>query len=992
MTDLAQRAEDGRGGYGEHLKPGVHELLRAVGLDVVYQRAEGDRLTYRDGEGRDREVLDALGGYGASLFGHNHPRLLDRAMQVLAERRAFLAQGSVRGLAGSLAAKLSELAGRSTGRSYVVTLAATGADAVEAAIKHAEMELVLRIERIVEENNRAVSRYLQRQRDGEPVSVAEGFFARASAHFGKDVPEDVEIGSLVEAALGRTFADPPTFFALEGAFHGKSTGALSLTANAKFREPWARVALRTRFLPIGDEATLREAIASLEIPHLLFTISDAGELDVTERKLANVAACFCEPIQGEGGVREIPADYLRALRRHTEEARIPLVMDEIQSGMGRTGTFFASEPTGVRADYYTLSKSLGGSLAKISALLVDRERSLRDFGVLHTSTFADDDFACTVALEALALLEENDGALVRACRDKGAFLLERLADVKRRYPDQIREVRGRGLMVGVEFASQNDSPSPFLRLASEQGLIGYVLASYMFHGEGIRIAPTLSAPTTLRIQPSAGIAEADLERIVGAVERAAELLRVADAGAFARAMLGRPRTTKVEPVQHAPADAATAGERPARKVAFLGHFLEDGDVRDWDPSFADFSDADCAELLSRTRGILHPYVLKRQTLRAPGAEPIELTVIGVPFTSSQVMDSFKRGETSWMRDEVHRAVDVAKEHGCSIIGFGGYTSIVTDNCRTVGDATAAVTTGNALTAAAAVLGLVRAAERMKLGPLRLGVVGALGNIGSVLAELLVDHVERVVLVGRSGARRRLEDRARELRLSVLRHFVLEGVTTGLPGVFGATSVGRVLAGARELVHGTEPSGSFSDKIGDFVRVIAAGAALDFAAAALRSGASSEASAFRSELEGAVTGIDVSTDLEKLRDCNVIVTASNSPKPLLLPQHFAAGPVLVCDVATPGDVDDSVARECPNVSILPGGMLRLPLEQSLRLPGMPGEGRQTFGCLAETLLLGFEGATSSFAVGKLSPEIVRRAARLADDYGFVIEDKAGGAGS
>src|SRR5690606_30008518 len=112
-------------------------------------------------------------------------------------------------------------------------------------------------------------------------------------------------------------------------------------------------------------------------------------------------------IQGEGGVREVPADTLRALRSLADRHAAALVFDEIQCGMGRTGTFLASSAAEVVADYYLLSKSLGGGLVKISALLVDREHSVADFGRYHTSTFADDALSCVVAQSALKLLREN---------------------------------------------------------------------------------------------------------------------------------------------------------------------------------------------------------------------------------------------------------------------------------------------------------------------------------------------------------------------------------------------------------------------------------------------------------------------------------------------------------------------------------------------------------------------------------------------------------
>src|SRR5262249_42225610 len=130
----------GRRSFRERMKPRLMEMLSAIRLDVVYHRGEGDYLYYHDTNSQEIAVLDLLGGFGASLFGHNHPDLVAAARSVLDEKRPFNAQASARARAGLLAQRLSDMVGRVTGRSYVATFANSGAEAVEAALKHAEFE------------------------------------------------------------------------------------------------------------------------------------------------------------------------------------------------------------------------------------------------------------------------------------------------------------------------------------------------------------------------------------------------------------------------------------------------------------------------------------------------------------------------------------------------------------------------------------------------------------------------------------------------------------------------------------------------------------------------------------------------------------------------------------------------------------------------------------------------------------------------------------
>ncbi|MBI4508300.1 MAG: aminotransferase class III-fold pyridoxal phosphate-dependent enzyme, partial [Deltaproteobacteria bacterium] len=135
-----------REAFGRYFKPRLLSQLHAIGIDKIYHRGAGDSLFLRDEEGRETCVLDLLGGFGANLFGHNHPELVDRLRELLDAGRPFNAQASMRASAAELAERLSERIGRSTGREYVVTFANSGAEAVEAAVKHAELAATGRME------------------------------------------------------------------------------------------------------------------------------------------------------------------------------------------------------------------------------------------------------------------------------------------------------------------------------------------------------------------------------------------------------------------------------------------------------------------------------------------------------------------------------------------------------------------------------------------------------------------------------------------------------------------------------------------------------------------------------------------------------------------------------------------------------------------------------------------------------------------------------
>lgn len=918
-------ASEDRQAYGEFLKPLVLERLHAIGMDVIYHRGRGDFLYYRDAAGEEIEVLDMLGGFGASLFGHNHPELVARARAILDDERPFHAQASVRSLAGRLAARLSERIFRATGRPYRVTLANSGTEATEAAVKHAELEAALKNERRVARMQETFKRVKVGLRN-QSVRVPPDLLVEGARLLGVTRLDSLEdLFARISRRLLDAVDQEPKFLALEGAFHGKSTGSLMLTYNPEYRGGWERIGLRTAFLPPGEVAALEAEIAQSRVEYVDLDIGPDGTVGLAKRSFVNISGLVAEPIQGEGGIRELSADYLHALRHAADGAGFPFILDEIQCGMGRTGSFLASERSGVSADYYLLSKALGGGLAKVSALLVDKDRSLPDFGYVHTSTFADDDFSSAVALGTLELLDRDDGAILRDCREKGEYLLARLQALAARFPAQLRQVRGRGLMMGIELGCPRLPSARLLSVLGEQNLLGFFASGYFLHEHRIRVAPTLSAHGTLRLEPSAYISQDHLDRFCAALTCLLVALRDGATFDLVRALVGRkgesaPPTVPV-PQEPSPQVAAHVGRDPGR-VAFLAHFLDPADFRHWDPTLAALTPEDCKSFLDRTQGLLEPFHVDEISLRSLTGDSVEVTVIGIAFTPEQVMSALREGTSDWALDLVRRGVEMARQRGCSVVGFGGYTSIVSDNCRAIIEDDLALTSGNALTAAAALDALFLAARRQGIKRRRLGVVGAAGNIGAVMAEVAADDVEDIVLVGRPGAKPRLLRVAAEL---------MAGVQSRLEKGAAPTGIGHAVAKGRK------------------------------------------------------DAITVATDMDALRHCSLILTASNAPRPILLPQHIGEGPVVICDVAAPRDVDPSVRVAKPEALVLRGGVVELPLGQRLDIGGMVLAPGQVYGCLAETMLLGLARIREHFSYGRLHAVHLRRIRELARLHGFTVKE-------
>jgi putrescine aminotransferase len=226
---------------------------------------------------------------------------------------------------------------------------------------------------------------------------------------------------------------------------------------------------------------------------------DAQSLDsVMDR---DAAAFIVEPIQGEGGVILPPEDYLRKVREICDKNEALLILDEVQTGLGRTGSMFACEQYGVVPDIITLAKALGGGVMPIGAFASTPEiwKALEENPYLHTSTLGGNPLACAAGVAALREIKRLD--LPARAKQLGEHALTRLQRIKEAHPDIIGDVRGRGLLIGVEFADPD--------------IAGLVIAGLI--QRRVIAAYALNNPGVVRIEPALTISQEDLDRGIDAL-------------------------------------------------------------------------------------------------------------------------------------------------------------------------------------------------------------------------------------------------------------------------------------------------------------------------------------------------------------------------------------------------------------------------------------------------------------------------------------------
>jgi len=217
--------------------------------------------------------------------------------------------------------------------------------------------------------------------------------------------------------------DKTEFLAATDAFHGRTMGSLSLTGRIKYRN---------KFSPLVPE-----------INH--FNFNDGK--DLKEKVSKKTAGVFIEIIQGEGGNHQISQDFVDTLLELSDKYNFLIIVDEIQSGMGRSGDFLALEKYDFEPDLVTMAKSLGGGLP-LGALLVNKRlKDVFSYGD-HGSTFGGNPLACAVGSEVVKTITDPD--FQKSMEEKSKFLLTELEKLMKKYPEIINEIRGRGMMLGLE--------------------------------------------------------------------------------------------------------------------------------------------------------------------------------------------------------------------------------------------------------------------------------------------------------------------------------------------------------------------------------------------------------------------------------------------------------------------------------------------------------------------------------------------------------------
>jgi len=268
--------------------------------------------------------------------------------------------------------------------------------------------------------------------------------------------------------------------AFEGAFHGRSTGAIAAAGSEKMTKGFGPLMPGFRQLPWGDIAALKAAIGD------------------------RTCAVIVEPIQGEGGIRPLADADLRLIRQLCDETGALLILDEVQSGMGRTGRLFAHEWASIAPDIMMVAKGIGGGFP-LGAVLATEEAAAGMTAGTHGSTYGGNPLACAIGAKVVETIA--DPAFLAEVARKGALLRQRLEGLAASHPDVIETVRGQGLMLGLKLKV---APADFVKA-------GY--------GEGV--ITIAAADNTVRLLPALTIADDEIAEALARLDRTAAAVQPA---------------------------------------------------------------------------------------------------------------------------------------------------------------------------------------------------------------------------------------------------------------------------------------------------------------------------------------------------------------------------------------------------------------------------------------------------------------------------------
>ncbi len=783
-------------------------------------------------------------------------------------------------------------------------------------------------EALEEVRNKALPSFIQPSALGSAGKLARRLIELAPdglqyVTFTNSGAETVEVAiKMARSATGRL-----GILSTVNSFHGKTLGALSATGKDYYQKPFGAPVPGFNFIPYGDLDALKKEL---------------------EMNGYNYAAFIVEPIQGEGGIVVPEAGYLSKAMEVCHQYDVLFILDEIQTGLGRTGALFACEDESLCPDLLLLAKALGGGLLPVGACISKEAVYTKDFGDRHSSTFAANTAVCQVGLKVLEILTRNNREVIRNVKTNGEYLYKELTALQKEYPRVLKKVRGRGYMLGLEFEmSRSDFPGCFLSVLAEQEVLTPLVTSYLLNIESLRVAPTLNGNKVIRLEPPLTVTHDECKRALGSIRRVLEVL---DQGNTLEVL--RPVLDFNENIIHTIPKAEkyawdmyeSSRESKEGRFAFLCHPLDLDNYYEFDASLASLPVDKLQQLAELGSDILDPFVVGRTRVESPVGYTVYGEFIALPHTTKEILELTPEEALK----ELEKALELAQERGARLVGLGAYTSVVSRGGTLLQGHFLPLTTGNSYTVVSGVEAIKLAAQRfsLDLAQCTAAVVGATGSIGRLMAILLSEEIQRIVLIGNPRHPQASLRRLRRVAEDICLHLFSQAGSGWIPP---GGSLGESLL-KMKLPDADSQSGEWAEVVDELIR--------------------------------SDKFILTSNPNQGISMAQVVVTATSSVGELVKPEWVTPG-AIICDISKPSNVSPELQKLRPDVLVIDGGVVALPGRPSLGWnfgfePGL------AYACMAETMMLALEHHYTDMSLGtdlRLDNMIYLR--QLAKKHGFEL---------
>lgn len=745
----------------------------------------------------------------------------------------------------------------------------------------------------------------------------------------------------VEAAikLARLATNREKILSTINSFHGKTYSALSATGSEKYADDFIVDRHNYHKVAFNDINALESALSS-------------GEY----------AAFIAEPIQGEGGMIEATLEYLKAAEFLCKRHNTLFLLDEIQTGIGRTGYFFAAQKYDVKPDMLLLSKALGGGIYPIGAVVVKKGAYSKDFDKKHSSTFANGGLGSHVANAVLDQFEQSP-SLFESVQHKEIYIRERLSRLELSYPD-IFSFSGAGLMYALRFKDEYSFNNYFINFCQNRDALSYIIAGYLLNEKNFLCMPFLGdAYGAIRFEPSLNAPQEIITNFLNAIEEICQIIKSRRYDVLMSYLIDRKVSIAERLSIHHDeiaedelrSEFAYSEQKRAPRFAFLMHATSRIDVvRGLPLAVRDkFNDAEQNALADWMMifGAVDPTPERavQVTMRSKTGALVEGLLIFSPMRPEDMMKLSSDEKRKLLNDYM----DVAEREQVDVVGLGAFTSVISRAGADIAPRNFRLTTGNSFTA-------LSTAEAVKeaMGPdiinKNLMVIGARGSVGRLAFMELCRYFKNVYLIGsgRSGTK-------------PLYEAIAAAVVELIDGGFDAKP-GSALARTIAILHLMDTD---YDKTINQLRECGASFLQEVINNAV--------------LQGLSFPFDVSCEITDFVDyTNCVVTVTSEGKPFIKTNVFKRG-TKIFDTARPFDVIGHGSEAITGVTVYEGGLVDQPGETAFGDCNMIGSRPGVnLACLSETIALAMEGVVRNYSVGPNIPFLEAKAVfGFAAKHGF-----------